>query len=59
MKGVKSGAQCAKSKIANNLDVFGSQRQGFWVRKNRPNLVSNSGDAIVKEGPKRKAQVVA
>ena len=24
---------------------------------NRPNIVSNSGDAIVKEGPKRKAQV--
>ena len=25
VKGVKSGAQCAKSKIANNLDVVGSQ----------------------------------
>ena len=29
VKGVKSGAQCAKSKTANNSDVVGSQRQGF------------------------------
>ena len=59
VKGVKSGAQYVKSKIANNLDVAGSQRQGSWVRMNRPNIVSNNRDAIIKERPKRKAQVVA
>ena len=32
---------------------------GIQIKTNRPNIVSNSGDAIVKEGPKRKAQVVA
>lgn len=55
--GAKSGAQFDKPSSVRNLEVIGSQRQGTWVRMNRPNIVSNTGDPIVKEGPKRKSQV--